>query len=76
MSCRVTVKNYLALGGDGFAVLKQAIEARFCVYDVDALYGYFQARSPLAPVSANRIARSNRNELQLDRALSEWRTTT
>jgi hypothetical protein len=53
-----------------------AIEARFCVYDVDALYDYFKARNPLAPVSANHIARSNRNELQLDRALSEWRATT
>jgi hypothetical protein len=27
------------------------------MYDIDALYGYFQAHSPIAPVSAKRIAR-------------------
>lgn len=59
MSYRVTVNNYLALGGDGFTVLKQGTEARFSVYDIDALYGYFQAHSPIAPVSAKRIARLN-----------------
>jgi hypothetical protein len=31
-------------------------EARFGVYDVDTLYGYFPAKSPIAPASANRIA--------------------
>ena len=56
---RVTVNNYLALGGDGFTVLKQGTEQRFGVYDVDALYGYFQANGPVAPPAAGRIARSN-----------------
>jgi 5'-nucleotidase len=59
MSYRVTVNNYLALGGDGFTVLTKGTEARFGIYDVDALYGYFQTNSPIAPVSANRIARLN-----------------
>jgi 5'-nucleotidase len=58
-SYRVTVNNYLALGGDGFTVLKQGTEQRFGVYDVDALYGYFQANSPIAPPAGSRIARSN-----------------
>jgi 5'-nucleotidase len=59
MNYRVTVNNYLALGGDGFTVLKEGTEARFGVYDVDALYGYFQAHSPIVAVSAKRIARLN-----------------
>jgi 5'-nucleotidase len=58
-SYRVTVNNYLALGGDGFTVLKQGTEQRFGVYDVDALYGYFQANGPVAPPAASRITRSN-----------------
>ena len=59
MSYRVTVNNYLALGVDGFTVLKEGTDARFDAYDVDALYGYFQAHSPVTPVSAKRIARFN-----------------
>ena len=58
-SYRVTVNNYLALGGDGFTVLKDGTAQRFGVYDVDALYGYFQANSPIAPAAADRIARLN-----------------
>ena len=54
---RVTVNNYLASGGDGFTVLKGGTAARFGVYDVDALYGYFQANSPISPSSPARIAR-------------------
>jgi 5'-nucleotidase len=56
---RVTVNNYLASGGDGFTVLKDGTAARFGVYDVDALYGYFQANSPISPSSPTRIARVN-----------------
>jgi 5'-nucleotidase len=58
-SYRVTVNNYLALGGDGFTVLKEGAEARFGVYDIDALYSYFETNSPVAPVTPNRIARLN-----------------
>jgi 5'-nucleotidase len=56
---RVTVNNYLAVGGDGFSVLKEATAQRFGIYDSDALYVYFQANSPIAPAAANRIARLN-----------------
>jgi 5'-nucleotidase len=56
---RVTVNNYLAVGGDGFTVLKEGTAPQFGIYDVDALYGYFQANSPIAPASADRIARLN-----------------
>ena len=58
-SYRVTVNNYLAVGGDGFTVLKDGAAPLFGVFDVDALYAYFQANSPVAPVSAGRITRLN-----------------
>jgi 5'-nucleotidase len=58
-SYRVTVNNYLADGGDGFAVLKDGTGQRFGIYDVDALYGYFQANSPIAAMATDRIARIN-----------------
>ena len=58
-SYRVTVNNYLAVGGDGFTVLKDGTAALFGIYDSDALYAYFQANSPIAPVAMDRIARIN-----------------
>ena len=59
MNYRVTVNNYLAVGGDGFTVLKEGTAQRFGVYDADALNGYFQANSPIAPSPADRIVRMN-----------------
>jgi 5'-nucleotidase len=56
---RVTVNNYLSVGGDGFTVLKEGTAPQIGIYDVDALYAYFQANSPIAPASANRITRLN-----------------
>ena len=56
---RVTVNNYLAVGGDGFTALKDGTAPQVGIYDVDALYGYFQANSPIAPRAADRIARIN-----------------
>jgi 5'-nucleotidase len=56
---RVTINNYLSLGGDGFTVLKEGINQQFGVFDVDALYAYFQARNPIAPAAAGRIKRLN-----------------
>jgi 5'-nucleotidase len=56
---RVTVNNYLALGGDGFAVLKNGINAQFGAYDSDALFAYFQAKGEIAPTTPDRIARTN-----------------
>src|ERR1700722_3108534 len=58
-SYRVTVNNYLPVGGDGFTALKEGSAQQFGVYDVDALYAYFQANSPIAPQPADRIARMN-----------------
>jgi 5'-nucleotidase len=56
---RVTVNNFLWLGGDGFTVLKEGNAQQFGVFDADALFAYFQANSPVAPASAGRIARLN-----------------
>jgi 5'-nucleotidase len=56
---RVTVNNYLAVGGDGFSILKDGTAQRFGIYDSDALYAYFQGNSPIAPAAVNRIARLN-----------------
>jgi 5'-nucleotidase len=58
-SYRVTVNNYLAVGGDGFTALKEGSAPQFGAYDVDALYAYFQANSPITPQPADRIARMN-----------------
>jgi 5'-nucleotidase len=58
-SYRVTVNNYLAVGGDGFTALKEGTAQQFGVYDADALYAYFQANSPIAPAAADRITRLN-----------------
>jgi 5'-nucleotidase len=58
-SYRVTVNNYLAVGGDGFTVLKNGSAQRFGGYDVDALYAYFKAHSPISPATTDRIARLN-----------------
>jgi 5'-nucleotidase len=56
---RVTVNNYLALGGDGFAAIKSGTAAQFGIYDSDALFSYFGANSPLSPTPQDRIARIN-----------------
>ncbi len=59
MSYRVTVNNYLAVGGDGFTVLKEGTAQQFGGYDVDALYAYFLTNSPISPATTDRIARLN-----------------
>jgi len=56
---RVTVNNFLSVGGDGFTVLKEGTAPQFGAFDVDALYTYFKANSPIAPTAANRITRLN-----------------
>ena len=58
-SYRVTVNNFLSVGGDGFTVLKEGTAPQFGVFDVDALYTYFKANSLSAPTAANRITRLN-----------------
>jgi 5'-nucleotidase len=58
-SYRVTVNNFLSTGGDGFTVLTQGTAPQIGVYDVDALYAYFQANNPVSPGQTERIARFN-----------------
>jgi len=58
-SYRVTVNNYLSVGGDGFTVLKDGAAQQVGIYDVDALYDYFRANSPISPGPTDRIVRVN-----------------
>jgi 5'-nucleotidase len=37
--------------------LKEGTGQQFGIYDVDALYAYFQANSPIAPATVDRIRR-------------------
>ena len=56
---RVTVNNFLSVGGDGFTVLKDGTAQQIGIYDIDALHSYFQANSPIGPTAADRIIRLN-----------------
>jgi 5'-nucleotidase len=56
---RVTVNNFLSVGGDGFTVLKEGKGPLTGGYDADALDVYFKANSPLAPGKPDRITRVN-----------------
>jgi 5'-nucleotidase len=58
-SYRVTVNNFLSVGGDGFTVITRGTAPLIGVYDSDALHAYFQANSPVAPTAADRIVRIN-----------------
>jgi len=58
-SYRVTVNNYLAVGGDGFTVLRDGTLPQTGSYDSDALHTYFIANSPVGPTSGGRIIRIN-----------------
>jgi 5'-nucleotidase len=56
---RVTVNNYLAVGGDGFTVLRDGTKLQTGSYDSDALHAYFTANSPVGPTAGGRIVRIN-----------------
>ena len=56
-SYRVTVNQFLYVGGDGFTALKDGTAPQVGVYDVDALHAYFGANSPVAPGPLQRITR-------------------
>jgi len=56
---RVTINNYLALGGDGFTAFRVDGPKQTGVYDDEALFAYFQANSPIAPAPPIRITRTN-----------------
>ena len=55
----MTVNGFLADGGDGFAVSKQAVDPRTGPSEVAALETFFKANSPLAPGTLDRIRRAN-----------------
>jgi len=56
---RVTVNNFLSVGGDGFTVLTQGTAPQVGVFDNDALDAYFRSNSPVAPTATDRIVRIN-----------------
>jgi 5'-nucleotidase len=56
---RVTVNNYLSVGGDSFTVFKQGTDQQFGIYDVDALFAYFGSNIPISPGQTGRIVRIN-----------------
>jgi 5'-nucleotidase len=56
---RVTVNDYLALGGDGFSVLTSGVALQYGVYDDEALFAFFHANSPITPGAPIRISRIN-----------------
>jgi len=55
----VTVNNYLAVGGDGFTVLKDGSATAIRRLRRRCLYAYFLANSPIGPAPADRIVRMN-----------------
>jgi 5'-nucleotidase len=58
-SYRVTVNDYLALGGDGFTVLKDGGAKQYGIYDDEALFTFFRANGPIRPAPPTRISRTN-----------------
>ncbi|SDI04791.1 MULTISPECIES: bifunctional metallophosphatase/5'-nucleotidase [Bradyrhizobium] len=58
-SYRITVNNFLAVGGDGFTVLRDGTLPQTGSYDSDALHTYFKANSPIGPTAGGRIVRIN-----------------
>jgi 5'-nucleotidase len=58
-SYRVTVNGFLAEGGDGFVIFREATERRIGATDLAALVAYFEANSPVSPGPLDRIRRAN-----------------
>lgn len=56
---RVTVNDYLAVGGDGFTVAKLGGSPQYGGYDADALFAFFKAHGPIGPLPPTRILRVN-----------------
>ena len=56
---RVTLNDYLAVGGDGFTVAKQGATPQYGGYDADALFAFFRAHGPIGPLPLSRILRVN-----------------
>jgi 5'-nucleotidase len=56
---RITLNDYLAVGGDGFTVAKQGTSPQYGGYDADALFAFFRAHGPIGPLPPTRILRVN-----------------
>lgn len=56
---RVTLNDYLAVGGDGFTIAKQGASPQYGGYDADALFAFFRAHGPIGPLPPTRILRVN-----------------
>lgn len=56
---RVTINDYLAVGGDGFTVAKRGASPQYGGYDADALFAFFKAHGPIGPLPPTRILRVN-----------------
>ena len=54
-SYRVTINNYLALGGDNFTAFKAGRDPLTGRFDDEVLFGYLADHSPLAPPPRDRI---------------------
>jgi len=59
VSYRVTVNEFLAEGGDGFALFAEGTDRIRGVTDVQALERYLAENSPIAPPMLNRVKRLN-----------------
>lgn len=56
---RVTLNDYLAVGGDGFTIAKQGTAPQYGGYDADALFAFFRSHGPIGPLPLSRILRVN-----------------
>lgn len=56
---RVTLNDYLAVGGDGFTIAKQGASPLYGGYDADALFAFFRAHGPIGPLPPTRTLRVN-----------------
>jgi 5'-nucleotidase len=56
-SYRIAVSDFLAGGGDGYAVLKEGRDRKVGLSDLDLLQQYLAAHSPLAVPAGGRIER-------------------
>ncbi len=54
---RVVTNNFLAEGGDGFTVFREARRLSGGPVDIETLVNYFAAHSPIAPAPASRVTR-------------------
>jgi len=57
---RITVDDFLASGGDGYAALGAGTERVRSGLDIDAFAAYLEQHSPLAPPGSDRVTRLDR----------------